>query len=52
MSWFRGHFDLPVTPDGTQMPQSTGVAWFGYLNGNCAGNLVLGGITALPSGVR
>jgi hypothetical protein len=22
MSWFRGHFDLPVTPDGTQMPQS------------------------------
>ena len=22
MSWVRGHFDLPVTPDGTQMPQS------------------------------
>ena len=22
MSWFRGHFDLPVTPDGTPMPQS------------------------------
>ncbi len=22
MSWFRGHFDLPVTPDGTQMPQA------------------------------
>ncbi|TAM69759.1 hypothetical protein [Mycobacterium sp.] len=22
MSWFRGHFDLPATPDGTQMPQS------------------------------
>ena len=21
MTWFRGHFDLPVTPDGTQMPQ-------------------------------
>jgi hypothetical protein len=20
MSWVRGHFDLPVTPDGTQMP--------------------------------
>ncbi len=22
MSWVRGHFDLPVTPDGTQMPQA------------------------------
>jgi hypothetical protein len=22
MSWSRGHFDLPVTPDGTQMPHS------------------------------
>jgi len=22
VSWFRGHFDLPVTPDGTQMPHT------------------------------
>jgi hypothetical protein len=22
MTWVRGHFDLPVTPDGTQMPQT------------------------------
>ncbi len=22
MNWLRGHFDLPVTPDGTQMPQA------------------------------
>ena len=22
MSWVRGHFDLPATPDGTQMPQA------------------------------
>jgi hypothetical protein len=21
MSWFRGHFDFPATPDGTQLPQ-------------------------------
>ena len=20
MTWVRGHFDLPATPDGTQMP--------------------------------
>jgi hypothetical protein len=22
LSWVRGHFDLPVTPDGTEMPQA------------------------------
>jgi hypothetical protein len=22
MSWVRGHFDLPATPDGTAMPQT------------------------------
>ena len=22
MSWVRGHFDLPATPDGTEMPQT------------------------------
>jgi len=26
MNWVRGHFDLPVTPDGTQMPQAAQLA--------------------------